>query len=571
MNKLLKKYALFAIFTFLQASLYGQNISLVNKSNEVKKSKAISVFNKNVRNDKLSKLYQILENNNPITKGPKTRSERNRKFGFEDFLKYALDRYSKNIITPVQSDRSYFLFTDNYKNAILFYINTALKSIQKLDSITIYDNNGNAVYKVKTKRNSNGDLSYLETTQENGSDWLTVKLEVTYDKNGFMSHYELYQKKDINSNWTGVNYDEEDDLGIIINSISFTYNDMGLPDTMTSYKWDETTSSWSQTIKSKISYDNNDNITLWEVYGWNKSLSSWLSVLKFVYTYNSLNKLLSEEEYDWDKTTSSFINTMNANYEYNDDGQLKMLVGGEYDSNNNYKGYKYLFYYDNNQIINEYNELINPTLMEWKAEERIRYTLDNKKNLILEEESLSSNGLDWSPYENYFKYNYEYDLAGRITLYENFDWNNNNWEVTSKYTLNYNDSGNLTLIEGRSGDNDDDGLFQAMLSYDASGLINEVQFKAWNYDSSTLNTSYKLKFYNYNSSTGLEKTISDNDAKITVVNNILYINVSKPITLYVYNLAGYVVKRYNAISGVTIKDKLPAGVYIINKNKIVIN
>lgn len=282
-----------------------------------------------------------------------------------------------------------------------------------------------------------------------------VRNEKTYNT----SNKVLTHKQQI---WTNASIGWMNTIGI-----SYNYDWMNNETEQTVQRWDNVTNTWkNQDLITKI-YDAKNHLIEQTTQEWNNSAGAWQNKNRFIYSYDIKNRITNIVSIEWDgikwtnKTQDSYVFDTNddlvekVNFKWNkgtsnwDSSEKTETVYSSthkklLETNSGYIAgawqaqtiYEYL--YDSNDSIEVFKyKNWDPSASKWSNQTKAKYYYSTTGQLIL---LTSQKGLNDTGWQNFWKRDYEYDLATNSVSQVHASWNmtRNDYDSGSKTTMSYN-------------------------------------------------------------------------------------------------------------------------------------
>jgi len=249
-------------------------------------------------------------------------------------------------------------------------------------------------------------------------------------------------------------------------------------------------------------YDADNNMIMYAEYRWYNN--SWTPGAKKEYEYDMNKNIIVEVFYTLTSTPNgtAFVKDYKYEYDYNSDGNIDVKMRSFWDKTNNMweKHRKCEYEYDayGNQVAEtiydcQWNSTTNDC--DWTYLSNITYTNIYDDNGRLTSRETGGN-----------KYEWEYDLAGKQTMYSSYYWSDiiNDWVKQNKYEYEYDSEGNLTReIRYYGSNNQWFENFKYEYAYD--NVNNRTEYMKYNYGVPTSKVVYE-----YNQQYNMEDLILSN-------------------------------------------------------------
>lgn len=385
-----------------------------------------------------------------------------------------------------------------------------------LDSVYVYDENGNVIEKGYATRTNNVEtITFRELI---GGNWvLSYRQTVTYDGNGNVLSYQGEEYD--GSNWVNDYMD------------TYTYNGLGQTlEEVYYYGWNG--SDWDTGSKYISTYNSADSLA--EYIFQQLQSGVWVNAGRDQYTYDGQNRLTQRTYDTWDGSSWS----PSSRYTYTNDGQGNVTE-------------ELYEYYDS------FNEV-------WEVSSRYTYTYDGQGNQTSE----LYQGWDGSSWVNQSQYNYTYNGQNQLIESESQDWDSqsNMWIPSSLSTYTYDNNGYaIEVIERYNWDGSEyTDQSKSEYLYNANGDWSGVHWYTWDGSNWVYVDGYEY-FYDC-SSVGIEEAANAFGLNLwpNPVANTLNLKVSnnQPTTITVYSVNGKVVLSQPYATQIAV-DGLTSGMYVL--------
>jgi hypothetical protein len=214
------------------------------------------------------------------------------------------------------------------------------------------------------------------------------------------------------------------------------------------YDWDEMTNQLIYDWKAEYTYDAHGNLTQ-EIYlRLDGATNQFLVDGKYTNTYDGNGNLTQSMDYEWNNIINQLVVTYKTNYTYDVVGNLNQEITSYIDDNTNQLAERYKSDYEYNssgkesQIIQSYwDNTSSKWVQGWKTES----TYDSKGNLTLSLLSYWDYNGSWIPSS---KEEFKYNNSGKLILDARYNYNDNQWEPSSRVENSYDEHGNNTQLIG---------------------------------------------------------------------------------------------------------------------------
>ncbi len=228
---------------------------------------------------------------------------------------------------------------------------------------------------------------------------------------------------------------------IIDEKEEFFYDEQGNEVKNIDYAWDSEDSEWEPQRKTENVYNVYGDLTQFVYFNWDTVNNSWLPDLRRISTYDTAQNIIESNYNIWNASTDSWDNYFIRYYGY-DSGNNPTLVYRMFWSDNSgvYKKVdRSEFTYDNG-LLSQIIRYDGDTINDvWVEDSKTEFSYNSSGNRT--QNIFYEMESSWQPK---YKTEYTYDNAQNPTLEASFDWDDNqsSWVPYDKYEKSYDASGN---------------------------------------------------------------------------------------------------------------------------------
>ncbi|MEP6513032.1 MAG: T9SS type A sorting domain-containing protein [Parafilimonas sp.] len=304
-------------------------------------------------------------------------------------------------------------------------------------------------------------------------------------------------------------------------------------DTVTNDTWQNT--AWQHSTRDVFSYNSSCFVTTVLIQNWQQSSSTWADTLLLSYTYNannSINQILTQI---WNSNTSMWDNTFRETFSYNSNNATDSVLTEGWLNNNWKNAFLFTYTYNADGTVNILLSQIWFT--SWTNSSRITYTYNADKTV--NQDVTQTWDLIFHNWTNASRNTYTYSATKKILTDLNEIWKSNQWKNNELTTNTYDGNDYLinTLSQGwnsttSSWEND----YQTNYTNNSNGTVAVAIFQNWDKGTSTWINDTRST-YSYNSC-ALPLTLASFTA--TLKDKVVELNW---VTLTESNTKNFVVQR----------------------------